>query len=123
METKYEASLARTLREEQNKNDRCHHLTVEDTNKCARFTKWQNWAIIGLLFFGIAEEVNREVLTAKLKKDNQTIENLQDLVLNLDDDLQHKFVDSAKIEDVLKELKVLTEKMRDIPVFHSLSGN
>ena len=106
--------MARTLRAEQHRNTECPHLTGEDTHKCARFTKWQNWAIIGLLSFGIAEEVNRE---------NKTIENLEDLVWNLNDDLRHKFADSGKIEDVLKELETLTEKMGGIPAFHSSSGN
>jgi hypothetical protein len=123
METKSESSMARTLRAEQHRNTECHHLTGEDTHKCARFTKWQNWAIIGLLSFGIGEEVNREVLNSRLKRDSETIENLEDLVWNLNDDLRHKFADSGKIEDVLKELETLTEKMGGIPAFHSSSGN
>ena len=123
MEEKNETSMAQILREEQNKSDRHHYLTVEDTNSCSHYVKWQSWAIIGLLLFVVVSEVNRGIMNDRDKASKQTIVLLERSILQLKENLSYTLSSSEKIEEVLEKIETVTETMRDIPVFDTLGGS
>tara|TARA_R110000851_G_scaffold210467_1_gene362864 strand:+ start:410 stop:991 length:582 start_codon:yes stop_codon:yes gene_type:complete len=91
METKYEASMARTLRAEQHQNTQDHHDTCEDTNERVQRTVTLKQFVFGLLlmwvvctFIGKATsgrywfESDREV--RRLSDENNRLDNELNMV-------------------------------------------
>ena len=128
METKYEAQMARTLREEQHQNTEDHHTTCADTY-CKVGTVIDNQAyselatrhrtlklcafMVLLTLIGSGSGVI--YLTQKLADKTEALSSLLDSVTKLDDDLvrvgeYNKMEVHEKINELSVELGRLTEK-------------
>ena len=128
METKYEASMARTLRAEQHQNTEDHHQTCADTNyKVGTVINNQTYSelasrhrtlklcafMVVLTLIGSGSAV--VYLTQKLADETEAVSRLDALVSKLDDDLvrigeYNNLEVHEKINELSVELARLTEK-------------
>jgi hypothetical protein len=128
METKYEAQMARTLREEQHQNTEDHHTTCADTYcKVGTVIDNQSYSelatrhrtlklcafMVVLTLIGSGSGVI--YLTQKLADKTEAVSHLDALVSKLDDDLvrigeYNNLEVHEKINELSVELARLTEK-------------